>query len=321
MTATSHQARAPRPPDQPGGARRDDRQHSKLFYVLLALPGMIWLVVLFIVPFYAVLAIAMGQLDRLFESPIAVWNPLAGVRPTSSTSGMTWSAARRSPGRSCGGRSGTSRWRRCSPADRLPDGLLRGPVRRTPQGPVPHPADRAVLDQLHDAHAGLDRPAADQRLREQGADFDRPHLHPGQLARRILLHRDPRPGLRLHPVPDPGALRRAGPDRPGAHRGRPRPGAEPGAHVPARDAAAVPADHPDRHADHRAADDRRLLHQPADVRRGQHVHDRQPDPGPARHARPGGAGRGAVPRAAARAAGADDLLRGGHQPDSGREAS
>jgi len=76
MTATSHQARAPRMPDQPGEARRDEPQHSKLFYVLLALPGMIWLVLLFIVPFYAVLAIAMGQLDRLFESPIPVWNPL-----------------------------------------------------------------------------------------------------------------------------------------------------------------------------------------------------------------------------------------------------
>jgi len=37
---------------------------------------MIWLVLLFIVPFYAVLAIAMGQLNRLFETPIAVWNPL-----------------------------------------------------------------------------------------------------------------------------------------------------------------------------------------------------------------------------------------------------
>jgi len=32
--------------------------------------------VLFIVPFYVVLAIAMGQLNRLFESPIPVWNPL-----------------------------------------------------------------------------------------------------------------------------------------------------------------------------------------------------------------------------------------------------
>ncbi len=27
-------------------------------------------------PFYAVLAIAMGKLDQLFESPVAVWNPL-----------------------------------------------------------------------------------------------------------------------------------------------------------------------------------------------------------------------------------------------------
>ena len=45
--------------------------------MLLALPGIIWLTLLFIVPFYAVLAIAMGQLDRLFESPIAVWNPLS----------------------------------------------------------------------------------------------------------------------------------------------------------------------------------------------------------------------------------------------------
>ncbi|HYB88504.1 MAG TPA: ABC transporter permease [Streptosporangiaceae bacterium] len=46
------------------------------FWIILAAPGIIWLTLLFIVPFYAMLAIAMGQLDRLFESPIAVWNPL-----------------------------------------------------------------------------------------------------------------------------------------------------------------------------------------------------------------------------------------------------
>ncbi len=34
------------------------------------------MLVLFNVPFYAVLAIAMGKLDQLFESPVAVWNPL-----------------------------------------------------------------------------------------------------------------------------------------------------------------------------------------------------------------------------------------------------
>jgi ABC-type spermidine/putrescine transport system permease subunit I len=52
------------------------RQKKNAFYIALAAPGIIWLAVLFIVPFYAVLAIAMGKLDVLFESPVPVWNPL-----------------------------------------------------------------------------------------------------------------------------------------------------------------------------------------------------------------------------------------------------
>jgi ABC-type spermidine/putrescine transport system permease subunit I len=47
------------------------------FWIALAVPGMIWLLLFFIVPFYAVLAIAMGKLDQLFESPVAVWNPFS----------------------------------------------------------------------------------------------------------------------------------------------------------------------------------------------------------------------------------------------------
>ncbi len=46
------------------------------FWIALAAPGILWLAVLFIVPFYAVLAIAMGKLDQLIEAPVAVWNPL-----------------------------------------------------------------------------------------------------------------------------------------------------------------------------------------------------------------------------------------------------
>jgi ABC-type spermidine/putrescine transport system permease subunit I len=53
------------------------RQKKNAFWIALAAPGIIWLIVLFIVPFYAVLAIAMGKLDQLFESPVAVWNPFA----------------------------------------------------------------------------------------------------------------------------------------------------------------------------------------------------------------------------------------------------
>jgi spermidine/putrescine transport system permease protein len=57
---------------------KDPKQeaHGRGFWIALAAPGMIWLVLLFVVPFYAVLAIAMGQLNRLYETPIAVWNPL-----------------------------------------------------------------------------------------------------------------------------------------------------------------------------------------------------------------------------------------------------
>jgi ABC-type spermidine/putrescine transport system permease subunit I len=64
------------PPAQRAGQESKPPSHGRGFWVALAAPGIIWLVLLFIVPFYAVLAIAMGQLDRLFESPIAVWNPL-----------------------------------------------------------------------------------------------------------------------------------------------------------------------------------------------------------------------------------------------------
>ena len=45
------------------------------FFVALAVPGVLWLLLLFVVPFYAVLAIAMGKLDQLLELPVAVWNP------------------------------------------------------------------------------------------------------------------------------------------------------------------------------------------------------------------------------------------------------
>jgi ABC-type spermidine/putrescine transport system permease subunit I len=79
------------PPGQlehvPGaGSRRRGRgqkpyQPNKWFWVLLAAPGMVWLVVLFVIPFYAMLAIGEGKLDRQTESPVAVYNP------------FTWSSA------------------------------------------------------------------------------------------------------------------------------------------------------------------------------------------------------------------------------------
>jgi spermidine/putrescine transport system permease protein len=58
------------------GQQPKQTRHGRGFWIALAAPGVIWLVLLFIVPFYVVLAIAMGQLNRLFESSVPVWNPL-----------------------------------------------------------------------------------------------------------------------------------------------------------------------------------------------------------------------------------------------------
>ncbi len=56
--------------------RRQPQESNRLFWAALAAPGIIWLAVLFIVPFYAILAIAFGTINQLFGYPVAVWDPL-----------------------------------------------------------------------------------------------------------------------------------------------------------------------------------------------------------------------------------------------------
>jgi ABC-type spermidine/putrescine transport system permease subunit I len=41
-----------------------------------ALPGVAWLVVFFVVPFYTVLAVALGTVDPILSQPVPIWNPL-----------------------------------------------------------------------------------------------------------------------------------------------------------------------------------------------------------------------------------------------------
>jgi len=41
-----------------------------------AAPGLIWLILLFLVPFYAILAVAMGRQDPIFNQSVPVWNPV-----------------------------------------------------------------------------------------------------------------------------------------------------------------------------------------------------------------------------------------------------
>ena len=56
--------------------RRQPKEPHRLFWAALAAPGILWLVVLFIVPFYAMIAIAAGYVNQVFGYPVAAWNPL-----------------------------------------------------------------------------------------------------------------------------------------------------------------------------------------------------------------------------------------------------
>lgn len=46
------------------------------FWSGLAAPGVLWLLLLFITPFYAILSVAMGRLDPIFITAEPVWNPV-----------------------------------------------------------------------------------------------------------------------------------------------------------------------------------------------------------------------------------------------------
>jgi len=46
------------------------------FWASFSLPGLAWLSLFFLVPFYVILAVAMGTVDPIFRFPVPVWNPL-----------------------------------------------------------------------------------------------------------------------------------------------------------------------------------------------------------------------------------------------------
>ncbi len=85
------------------------------------------------------------------------------------------------------------------------------------------------------------------------------------------------PRLRLHPVPPPAALRGARPDRPAADRGGPGPRRQPALGVPAGHAPDVRPGPPLGDGPDRAADVRRLLHRRPDLGLAPDQHVRQPD--------------------------------------------
>ena len=58
-------------PDRPA-----TRKRRKLLWPALALPGTLWLILLFVLPMYVVFAIVFGQVDPIFQTPLPVWNPV-----------------------------------------------------------------------------------------------------------------------------------------------------------------------------------------------------------------------------------------------------
>jgi len=51
--------------------------HRNGFWGILSLPGVTWLLALFIVPFYAICAVAFGRVDPILRTPDPVWNPMS----------------------------------------------------------------------------------------------------------------------------------------------------------------------------------------------------------------------------------------------------
>jgi len=63
--------------EQPAApAVRERRPRSRFLWPALALPGAIWLALLFVAPLYVVLAIVFGGVDPIFRTPVPVWNPV-----------------------------------------------------------------------------------------------------------------------------------------------------------------------------------------------------------------------------------------------------
>jgi ABC-type spermidine/putrescine transport system permease subunit I len=59
-----------------GRAQDTYDRRNRLLWIGLAAPGAIWLLVLFVVPFYAMLAVAGGTVNSFFQTSVPTWNPL-----------------------------------------------------------------------------------------------------------------------------------------------------------------------------------------------------------------------------------------------------
>ena len=221
-----------------------------------ALPGVVWLLILFLLPFYAVIGVAFGSVDPI------LFTAGAGLEPARLEHRLGAACADRAarPAASTGSSS-------CAPAStcrsRWPAASLIGyPVAYY----IARHASRTKslllillilpfwISYLMRMLAWVNLLAPDGYV-NRFLDFTRSaaahHLHhqpaerlPDGQSFTVILALD----LRLHPLLHPAALRLARPHRQVASRGRARPRRQPVPHVPARDAAALEDRPPGRRA-------------------------------------------------------------------------
>jgi ABC-type spermidine/putrescine transport system permease subunit I len=58
------------------GPGNTEPRRNRWLWIGLAAPGAIWLIVLFVVPFYVMLAVAGGGVNPFFQTVVPVWNPV-----------------------------------------------------------------------------------------------------------------------------------------------------------------------------------------------------------------------------------------------------
>ena len=59
------------------GLKQANLKRSLGLWAGFAIPGTVWLIALFVIPFYAVACIAFGTIDPIFRDAVPQWNPLA----------------------------------------------------------------------------------------------------------------------------------------------------------------------------------------------------------------------------------------------------
>ena len=64
-----------RRPREDAGSATSGARYPRWYWPSFTLPGLLWLLLFFVLPFYVVLSVAFGTVDPLFRNPLPVYQP------------------------------------------------------------------------------------------------------------------------------------------------------------------------------------------------------------------------------------------------------